>query len=65
MQEIWNANPDLKKLYCFEDGNCFAKLSDAMAYKKTTQQEFTMVEKTPKQTESEEPQNNSKQPKKK
>lgn len=51
MDEIWKANPDLTRLYCFEDGNCFAKLSDAMSHKKTTQAEFKLVEKTPKQTE--------------
>lgn len=36
MEEIWNANPDVNLLYCFEDGNCFVKLSDAGSHKKTT-----------------------------
>lgn len=51
LSEIWAANPDLTRLYCFEDGNCFAKLSDAAAHKKTTQLEYKTIEKFPKLTE--------------
>ena len=43
MEAIWNANPNINLLYCFEDGNCFEKLNDAAAYKKTTGNDFKAV----------------------
>lgn len=51
MEAIWNANPTVSMLYCFEDGNCFVKRSDAAAYSKTTGLEY-VVKLRPK-TESE------------
>jgi len=53
MEAIWNANPLVTKLYCFEDGNCFIKHSDAMSWKKETQKDFVLVERNPKQVQSE------------
>lgn len=53
LSEIWAANPDLTRLYCFEDGNCFASLGDALSHKKTTQTDFEMIEKHPKTKEAE------------
>ena len=44
MEAIWNSNPKINMLFCFEDGNCFEKLSDAVAYKRTTQMDYTRVE---------------------
>jgi hypothetical protein len=44
MEAIWNANPNVNMLFCFEDGNCFEKLSDAVAYKRTTQMDYERVE---------------------
>jgi hypothetical protein len=32
MEAIWNANPTVNMLYCFEDGNCFIKHSEAASY---------------------------------
>ena len=53
MEAIWNANPDVNVLFAFEDGNCFVKLSDAVAYKRTTQMDYTRVER-PKEEVTEE-----------
>jgi|LakMenE01Jun11ns_1017448.scaffolds.fasta_scaffold6832477_1 hypothetical protein len=50
MEAIWNANPNVNMLFCFEDGNCFEKLSDAVAYKRTTQMDYERVER-PKEKE--------------
>jgi hypothetical protein len=44
MEAIWNSNPNVNMLFCFEDGNCFEKLSDAVAYKRTTQMDYVRVE---------------------
>jgi hypothetical protein len=55
MEAIWNANPNVNMLFCFEDGNCFEKLSDAVAYKRTTQMDYERVErpKVEKEVETE------------
>jgi len=44
MEAIWNSNPEVNLLYCFKDGNCFAKLSDAASHKKTTGADYTPVQ---------------------
>jgi hypothetical protein len=44
MEAIWNSNPLVTKLYCFEDGNCFINQRDAQSYKKDTKQDFTIKE---------------------
>lgn len=51
MEAIWNANPDVNVLFAFEDGNAFVKLSDAVAYKRTTQKDYTRVERPTEVTE--------------
>lgn len=51
MEAIWNANPDVNVLFAFEDGNCFEKLSDAVAYKRTTQMDYTRVERPTEEKE--------------
>lgn len=43
MEAIWNANPNVNLLYCFEDGNCFIKLSDAASHKKATGENYKPV----------------------
>lgn len=43
MEAIWNANPEVNLLYCFEDGNCFIKLSDAASHKKATGENYKPV----------------------
>jgi hypothetical protein len=42
MEAIWNANPLVDKLYCFEDGNCFINQRDAQSYKKDTKHDYTI-----------------------
>lgn len=51
MEAIWNSNPDVNFLFAFEDGNCFVKLSDAVAYKRTTQMDYTRVERPTEEKE--------------
>lgn len=51
MEAIWNANPDVNVLFAFEDGNAFVKLSDAVAYKRTTQMDYTRVERPKEEKE--------------
>lgn len=55
MEEIWAANPDVKVMYCFEDGNCFIKHGDALSYKKDTQKEFKTVERPTAEVKEEKP----------
>lgn len=43
MEAIWNSNPDVNVLYCFDDGNCFVKQSEASSYKKDTQKNYKIV----------------------
>ena len=38
------SNPDVNTLFCFEDGNCFVKLSDASSHKKTTGADYKQVQ---------------------
>jgi hypothetical protein len=45
MEDIWNANPTITRLFAFEDGNCFINQSDAASYKKTTGKGYSIVEK--------------------
>lgn len=54
MEAIWNANPNINLLYCFEDGNCFEKLNDATAYKKTTGNDFKAVSRPTEEQATEE-----------
>jgi len=42
MEAIWNANPTVNMLYCFEDGNCFIKHGEAASYAKETQKPYTV-----------------------
>ena len=44
MEAIWNANPNVNMLFCFEDGNCFEKLSDAVNYKRAEGKDYVRVE---------------------
>lgn len=44
MDAIWNANPLITKLYCFEDGNCFINHSDALSYRKAVQADYVVKE---------------------
>lgn len=53
MEAIWNANPTINMLFCFEDGNCFEKLSDAASYAKTTGQSYKQVSRPVVETEIE------------
>lgn len=43
MEAIWNANPDVKVLYCFEDGNCFTTSGLALSHRNDTGKDFTTV----------------------
>jgi hypothetical protein len=42
MEAIWNANPTVNMLYCFEDGNCFIKHGEAASYAKETGAAYTV-----------------------
>jgi hypothetical protein len=44
MEAIWNANPNVNMLFCFDDDNCFEKLSDAVNYKRATGKDYVRVE---------------------
>ena len=55
MEAIWNANPNINLLYCFEDGNCFEKLNDAEAYRKTIKADFKPVSRPTEEQATEEP----------
>jgi hypothetical protein len=44
MEAIWNANPNVNMLFCFDDENCFEKLSDAVNYKRATGKDYVRVE---------------------
>jgi hypothetical protein len=44
MEAIWNANPNVNMLFCFDDDNCFEKLSDAVNYKRATGKDYERVE---------------------
>jgi hypothetical protein len=50
MEATWNANPNVNMLFCFEDGNCFEKLSDAVNYKRAEGKDYVRVER-PKEKE--------------
>jgi hypothetical protein len=52
MEAIGNANPTINMLFCFEDGNCFEKLSDAASYAKTTGQSYKQVSRPVVETET-------------
>ena len=55
MEAIWNANHNINLLYCFEDGNCFEKLADAEAYRKTIKADFKAVSRPTEEQATEEP----------
>ena len=42
MEAIWNANPTVNMLYCFEEGNCFIKHTEAASYAKETGKPYTV-----------------------
>ncbi len=42
MEAIWNANPTINMLYCFEDGNCFIKHSEAASYAQSTNNAYVV-----------------------
>jgi hypothetical protein len=42
MEAIWNANPTVNMLYCFEDGNCFIKHSEAASYAQSTNNAYVV-----------------------
>lgn len=44
MEAIWNANPNVNMLFCFDEDNCFEKLSDAVNYKRATGKDYVRVE---------------------
>ena len=44
MEAIWNANPNVNMFFCFDDENCFEKLSDAVNYKRATGKDYVRVE---------------------
>jgi hypothetical protein len=52
MEAIWNANPTVNMLYCFEDGNCFIKHTEAASYAKETQKPYTVKVKETEQEEN-------------
>lgn len=45
MDSIWAVNPELSKLFCFEDGNCFSDEQAAKNHKRMTGKEYSIVEK--------------------
>lgn len=52
MEAIWNSNPDVKMMYCFEDGNCFIKHGDAASYARTTGMPYTVKARPTEETEN-------------
>jgi len=51
MEAIWNANPLVSTLYCFEDGNCFINKGDALSWKKATQMDYVVKERPTEEKE--------------
>jgi hypothetical protein len=60
MEAIWNANPNVNMLFCFDDDNCFEKLSDAVNYKRATGKDYVRVERPKVETELETKKTNKK-----
>jgi hypothetical protein len=60
MEAIWNANPTVNMLYCFEDGNCFVKHGDAASHAKTTGMAYTVKVKETEQEEKQPTKTNKK-----
>jgi hypothetical protein len=54
MEAIWNANQNINTLFCFEDGNCFVKLSDAASHAKTTGATYKQVSRQTEEQATEE-----------
>lgn len=53
MEAIWNANPTVNMLYCFEDGNCFIKHSEAASYAQSTNMAYIVkVRETEEETKT-------------
>jgi len=42
MEAIWKANSEVNVLYCFEDGNCFIKHSEAASYAQSTNNAYVV-----------------------
>jgi hypothetical protein len=53
MEAIWNANPLVSTLYCFEDGNCFINKGDAMSWMKATQKEYVIKQRPTEEVKEE------------
>jgi hypothetical protein len=53
MEATWNANPNVNMLFCFEDGNCFEKLSDAVNYKRAEGKDYVRVERPTEEVKEE------------
>ena len=53
MEAIWNANPGVESMFCFEDGNCFISKYDAAAHAKATQTPYKVVTRPAESTEVE------------
>jgi hypothetical protein len=60
MEAIWNANPTVNMLYCFEDSNCFVKHGDAASYAKTTGMAYTVKVRETEQEEKQPTKTNKK-----
>jgi hypothetical protein len=54
MEAIWNANPNINTLFCFEDGNCFVKHGDAASHAKTTGLTYKQVSRQTEEQATEE-----------
>ena len=54
MEAIWNANPNINTLFCFEDGNCFVKHGDAASHAKTTGATYKQVSRPTEEQATEE-----------
>jgi hypothetical protein len=42
MEAVWNANPNVNMMFCFEDGNCFIKRNEAASYAKESGKSYTV-----------------------
>lgn len=48
MKDVFDANPEVNSLFCFEDGNCFINETDAKNYARTSGMVYKEVLKQPK-----------------
>lgn len=51
MDAIWESNPGVNLLFCFEDGNCFAKHGEAASYAKETGKPYTVKQRPTNEVE--------------